>query len=704
MIKKWICFVLLSLLASPFYFLAAQTDTIPLSQRSDNENTDLIEDFILNSGLEGDFDYNTLFEHLEYLQEHPLNVNLAGREELEDLNLLTAIQVNDLLQYRKEFGDLIALEELQSITSFDLNTIQRILPFLQISGGLDDYNVPIPTMLSSGKNELYLRWRRVLETQKGYKTKADGSPASFLGDPNKLYMRYKHSFENRLSYGFTAEKDEGEEFFKGSNQQGFDFYSAHIALKNASKLVKDLVIGDFNASFGQGLILFSGFSNGKGAEVMDIKRGARAVRAYTSVNEFNYMRGAAATLGLTDHIELTTFVSYRKRDANLGATDTTDLDNDILFFTSLQSSGLHRTLGEIEDEASIKQFVTGGSVKYKTDTWHVAVNGLYNKLDRDLVRNPLPYNQFYFSGNQLLNTSIDYSFLYQNFNFFGETAISDNGKIATTNGVLIGLDRDMDLAILYRKFAKDYQALDSNPFQESSGGRNESGLYLGLEIRPSNHWKIKTYFDIYQHPWLRSAADAPSKGNDFRTRIIYFQKRKFEAFLELRREQKELNAPISTEVSKTDILVKYSLSQARLFFSNKVSKSLELRSNIGYGVFNDGVNKKSSGIVLYQDIIYKPMTFPLHFTTRFAIYDTGGSQIRYYAYENNLLYVYGIPAYYNKGTRFYINLRYKGIRNLTLEARYAQTYWSNKDTFSSGFSEIDGPSRSELSAQIKYQF
>ena len=375
-----------------------------------------------------------------------------------------------------------------------------------------------------------------------------------------------------------------------------------------------------------------------------------------------------------------------------------------MFFTSLQSSGLHRTIGEIEDEASINQFVLGGSFKYKTDFWHIAVNSLYNKLDRDLVRNFRPYNQFFFSGDQLINTSVDYSFIYQNFNFFGETAISDNGKLATTNGVLIGLDRNLDLAILYRNFAKDYQALDSNPFQESSGGRNENGLYLALEVRPSNNWIVKTYFDIYQHPWLRSSADAPSKGNDFRTRIIYYKKRKFEAFLELRREQKEQNAPISTDISKTDILVKQTLSQARLYFSNKVSKSLELRTNLGFGIFDDGVNDKHEALTLYQDIIYKPINFPIQFTTRFAVYDTDGSQIRYYAYENNLLYVYGIPSYFNRGTRFYINARYKGIRNITLEARYAQTYWSNQDTFSSGLSEINGPSRSELSAQIKIQF
>ena len=47
----------------------------------------LIEDFLQNTDSEGEFDYNTIFENLEYYLERPLNLNEASQEELESLGL-----------------------------------------------------------------------------------------------------------------------------------------------------------------------------------------------------------------------------------------------------------------------------------------------------------------------------------------------------------------------------------------------------------------------------------------------------------------------------------------------------------------------------------------------------------------------------------------------------------------------------------------
>ena len=76
---------------------------------------------------------------------------------------------------------------------------------------------------------------------------------------------------------------------------------------------------------------------------------------------------------------------------------------------------------------------------------------------------------------------------------------------------------------------------------------------------------------------------------------------------------------------------------------------------------------------------------------------------RIYAYENDVLYQFSIPAYFNKGTRFYLNLKYQ-LQHLTLEARYAQTYWANQATIGSGTEAINGPTRTGVKFQLRYQF
>ncbi|MCP3932121.1 MAG: helix-hairpin-helix domain-containing protein [Bacteroidetes bacterium] len=682
-----------------FFHASAQKDT--LAPIAPEESLNSLEDYLQNTGSEGAFDYNTLFEALEIYRDHPLNLNEADEEDFRELGLLTDIQILDLISYRNQMGDLIALYELQSIPSFDLASIRRILPYVRVKGGLDDFQVSLPEMIKSGKNDLYIRWARILEEQKGY-IEDENDQSKYAGNPNSLYLRFKHSYSNRLSIGFTAEKDKGEEFFTGSNKTGFDYYSAHFFLKDYNKTLKAVAIGDFSASMGQGLVLFTGYGSGKGAAVMNIKRTSQTLRSYSSVNETGFLRGAGVTLSPGENWEITAFASRHRRDANLLEPDTTDVQDDLQSFSSFLNAGLHRTESEIADEKALGQTTFGGVVKYKTDRWHLALNSLYTSFDKSLFRDLKPYNRFYFKGGQLANMSLDYSYIYQNFNFFGETAISDNGRMATTNGLLIGLDRRADLALLHRHYSKDYQSLFANSFAETDGARNETGFYIGLKLRPLNNWEISSYVDTYKHSWLRFGTDGPSKGIDWLVRLTYKRKRKMEAYLQLRNETKEKNA--SDAQPKQDFLSPSRLFQARLHLSNRVSKSLELRSRLDMGFSQETGFAKATGILLYQDIIYKSINFPLSFTTRFAVFDTDGYDIRFYAYENDLIYTFSIPAYYHKGTRFYLNLRYKGIRNMTLELRYAQTYWANQQSIGSGYEIIEGQTRSEVKAQVKYSF
>ena len=696
----------------PFIFLVlsisivskAQQDSLPISPVSGEINPDIIEDFIQNQAADVAFDFNTIFEQLDAFRKNPINLNKATTEDLEELNLLTELQIVQFFKYRQRAGHLIAIQELQAVPGFDLKTIRMILPFVRVGGHVDDFQIPVNEMLVKGTNELFFRWGKVLETQKGFVPLEEGQTGNrFLGDPNKLYIRFRHNYDTRLRFGFTAEKDAGEEFFKASNQKGFDFYSAHLFVKDYNQKIKALALGDFSASFGQGLILYSGFGRGKGSQVMNIKRNRRALTAYASADENNFLRGAGTTIRLNENLELTAFASIRKRDANILQPDTLDSEEALIRFSSLQNSGLHRTPNEIADEDELQQTTFGGQIKFKKENGQLALNILHDRFDKTLKRKISPYNQFFFNGQQLTNISLDYSYIFRNINFFGETARSSNGAVATTNGLLMTLDRHIDFGVLYRNFPKNYHALNARPVAESSGAINENGLYLATIIRMNRFWKLAAYFDMWKHPWLSFNADAPSKGHEYRARLSYYLKRKLDAYLEFRTQVSEINAADSEAV--IDYLVPSRLSQARLHLSSKITKAIELRSRIDFGFYDNGFSKNlQTGFLVYQDIIYKPLSFPLSFTTRFALFDTDGYAVRFYEYENDLLYSFSIPAYYNKGRRFYLNLRYKGIQNLTLELRYAQTYWANKKYFGSGLTKINGPSRSEVKAQVKYRF
>lgn len=691
----WLGIVLLPTL------LSAQADTLPAPLLPESSQQAL-EDVLQEIEGEGDFDFNTLYEHLTVYLRQPLLLNDAGEAELHDFGLLTAVQIVNLLAYRELAGPLISIYELQAVPGFDLRTIRAILPYVAIQGDTDDYQATLPQMLSQGKNELYLRWSRILEAQRGYQLPADGSAASYLGDPNQVYLRFRHTYSNRLSYGLTAEKDRGEEFFRGSNPQGFDFYSAHFYLRDYTRRLRAVALGDYNISLGQGLILHSGYSGGKSVLATSVKRGGRVVRPYSSASEAQFMRGAALTLDLGEHWSVTAFTSHRKRDANRIEPDTTAGGLSGLRFSSLSISGLHRTPAEINDRRAVRQLSLGGSLKYRTAAGHLAINSLWERFNGELVRRVQPYNQFYFSGDRTANVSIDYAYRHRNLHFFGETAIDHDGTVATVDGLLAGLNPRVDLALVFRHYPRDYVALNASPFAETSGGRNESGLYLGLVVRPARGWQLGGYFDLWRHPWLRFNADAPSGGHEYRLRLTHFRKRTYEIYLEVRDEVKDKNS--SLDGTKTSWPAPARIFQARLHLAYHLFRALEWRSRIDVGFAENESHELQRGFVVYQDLLFRPIGFPLSFTTRFALMDTDGFAIRFYAYENGLLYAFSIPPYYNRGSRFYFNLRYKGIRGLTIEGRFAQTYWWNEDHFGSGPEQIDGPTKTQLGVQLKYMF
>jgi hypothetical protein len=471
-------YALILLLALPIFALA-QTDSLALPTVGE----DLLESYSQGAEEDGSFDYNDLFDRLAYLRRRPLNLNQATSTDLAEFPFLTDLQQNALPEYRSKYGNLISIFELQAVPGFDLATIKQLLPFVMVNEpGILGQAAPT---LSASRQQVILRWSRQLEDKAGFTVPdSDTTSSRYFGSPDQLYIRYRYTRGDRISAGITAEKDAGEDFFKGSNRKGFDFYSAHLYVKNPVRRVKSLALGDYSVTMGQGLLVYQGFAARKSAVTTLVSRSGRPLRAFSSVSEYDFFRGAATVLDLSKKLDLLVFASSRQRDANLDTQDETD-DPDAQFATSLQTSGLHRTRNELDDRGAIQQNSAGATLKFNHKRLAIGLNGLYEHLDKPLQRNPAVYNQFYFNGTTLLNMSLDYGWSLRNVYLFGETARSKNGAFSTVNGLVASLDRRVDLALVLRNFARDYQSLNAKPFAESSGGINEKGAYLGLQAQPN---------------------------------------------------------------------------------------------------------------------------------------------------------------------------------------------------------------------------
>jgi hypothetical protein len=104
-----------------------------------------------------------------------------------------------------------------------------------------------------------------------------------------------------------------------------------------------------------------------------------------------------------------------------------------------------------------------------------------------------------------------------------------------------------------------------------------------------------------------------------------------------------------------------------------------------------------------QDITYKPLSKPVSFSFRYALFDTDGFNSRIYAYESDVLYSFSIPAYFYKGSRTYLTLEYNLTRKIDIWFRYAQFYYTNRTETGSGLTETQGPLRSDFRIQVRFK-
>lgn len=668
-------------------------------EKDKTKTEDLIQNILENT--EADVDFTQYFEQLENYKNKPLNLNKATESNLQSLLFLSETQIQAFLNYRKNFGKFLSIYELQAIPFWDLELIENLVNFVSIDETAYQEKITFKNIFQKGEHEIMWRSRAVVQQAEGYtETRKNSGNQYYLGDRMNHFLRYRYKMGNRIGFGFTAEKDAGEQFFKGNQQQGFDFYSAHLALHDLGKF-KTIVLGDYQLQFGQGLVMWSGLAFGKSPFVMNIKRQARGLRAYRSVNEALFLRGIASSAKIKN-FEITTFYSRKNLDARLNQNDSLNQDFETNVSSFLES-GFHRTESELESRKKLRQDIIGTNINYKKNGLKIGLTALNTHFQNSIQPNDLLYNTFNFEGNNLFNVGIDYAYNYKNINFFGETAKAFPGGWASTNGALIALDPKLSLSVLQRFFARNYTAFWSNAISEASTNINEQGVYMGLEFKPDKKWQIAGFVDFFRYDWLRFQSDAPAKGTDYFAEIRFRPSKKQNFYLRFRNRAKEQNA--SNNETPIDFLTNRLRNNLRFNASYKINSDWRFQSRIEFSSFDDGYkNGKETGFLIFQDLGYKSLNSPVSFNFRFALFDTKSFNSRIYAYENDVLYFFSVPAYFGRGSRFYVNMKYRIIKNLDLWLRFAQTTYSDRNTISSGLEEIQGNVKSDFRIQMRYKF
>jgi len=625
---------------------------------------------------QSDLNYEDIYENLYQYYTNPLDLNTASADELKGFYILTDKQINAFVEHLKKYGKLLSIYELQSIAHFDKTTIQKIAPFLTIQEKKSPKS--LLKRLQEEENTYFL-WRisSTLETKKGYNL-----PDSIAYQGNRLqnYMRFRSSHSKDFSIGFTMEKDSGEKKWN-------DFFSFHAVLYNKNKF-NTIAIGDFRLQTGQGLVLAAGLNIGKGAEpILTTRRSTLGILPYTSVLESGFFRGLAIDYQIVRNTKLIFFHSINYKDASLNDTSV----------QSLAETGYHRTANELSKKNQVLENTTGLVLRYQKQNTELGINYLATFFNKNLQENDRIYNRFDFSGKNNQNLSFFYNTTIQNFNFFGEIALSSSGGKAFLGGFLANLSDKVQTSVLFRKYDKNYQAFYGSAFGENTQNQNEQGNYWGLKIAFNNYWSLNAYVDVFRFDWLKYLTNSPSTGYNYLARLSYTPSRNAGFYAQFSEEQKDRNADAVPQKAVLPALKRNFQFNAEV----SVQPALKMRTRLQMSslYFN---NRLTTGFLALQDISYQHKN--IQFTQRFALFDTDDYDNRQYVYEQDVLYTFSFPAYYDVGLRNYWILNYSLGKKIDFWIKYAITSYKNKTKISSGLEQIDGNSQQTIRFQVRYKF
>lgn len=596
----------------------------------------------------GEVDYEQLQTDLYTLHESPIDLNNTSDEELTQLYFLSPQQIDAILAYayRHPFESLYELRLIPELADYE---IRDLLPFVYINrAALNSETINSINTDALYAKEIFAKAHHELLTR----IDARNIEAYEGTDPIYTQFRYRFDFRRRVTFGVQLRRPAGG--FARDLQ-----YGAYLQLNDITPHLHTLVAGNFQASFGQGLVLAPVFHAGKSMYVTSVGQQREGLRYYSSVDGEG-LHGAGATLrwewNKTTRLDVSALYSMRHANDStwhhlLGANLT------------LRHKKLQVELTAIENLWS--------------DSIHPYTNAKYNR--------------HYFRGRNQAVIGASFRYNHGWFDAFGEIATAQNHQITNDQspitkshwgfGTIIGSrfypTNGISLLALYRYYSPYFDNALGYAFSETSRLGDENGGYLGFDITRLRNWRFIGYGDIFYFSGYKYGLGDATRtlGYDAMAEIQYSWS-KHPSFqggdggrlsLRLRARQKG-DATYSTRAQFDWAQGSWSLrttAEANII----PSKLSTLNSQLTYGY------------TIFQDISY---SLPLRegrglgLRLRLQGFDAREWANRIYTYEHDVLYAYSIPAVYGLGGRAYLCLRWQIIPQLALYFRASETVYARK--------------------------
>ena len=221
------------------------------------------------------------------LAARPVRINLATEARLASCGLFSRYQAASVADYRRTSGDILSVAELALLDGFGEETARALAPFVSF----ETRAAPGRSSLEKGRFRTEVQARSILQESEGDRS-------------GNYAVKLRTGDEDRWLVSAAAKKAVGARLWPLRDLSG------SVAVYGR-RLPFSLVLGDFNARFGQGLLLWSGFSLSGVQSATAMDRHPSGLSPAWTLSPGAAHRGAAADITLGRFV-LSGFWSYGK--------------------------------------------------------------------------------------------------------------------------------------------------------------------------------------------------------------------------------------------------------------------------------------------------------------------------------------------------------------------------------------------------------
>ena len=659
----------------------------------EKQNFDELLEAIYNR-WEEEVAYELLQERLWEYYNDPLVLNQASREELSLLCILTDEQLDQFFNHLSENGPLISSYEIQTIPGFDLETIRLLLPFVVVEEAFVGYSKRSSQYKELDARNSYglMRYQRTIDAHSNHRPNNKKGTAPYIGSPHHLLTRLSIKNPRGWEIGLSARKGAGEALTwdPATQHYGLATWRLHW-LRRGKKKLKALVVGDYAVGYGQGVVLNAGFCMDKSSETIKVIRTNNlGIRPHTSVS-ITALKGLAATWQWQS-IELTTYYS----NVNLDGKVEQDACAGKRCVSNVSKHSYYRTQGDIAKKGKVNEQVIGSTLVYKhpAQRAELGINMLYSHYNVPIHPKISRNNPLRFRGQYHANGSIFYRYLWQNFHFLGEGALSQGGGKAALVGVVASLSRYADVTVLGRHYDQSFHSPYGKAFRENStSNSNESGVYLGTRISPLRYLHLDAYHDYFYFPWCFGQ---PRAGYSWLVRANYQPTKAFFIYLQCKTTTKP------RWMAKTEKVTISTRQSYKLLWQYTLSQTTSLKSEVQCSRYQQmGVSRW--GYAATQDITYRVRK--LRIKGHVVWFHAESANNTLYTYEPNLPHTgFNFRPHRGIGMRYGVLIYYQPAAAFRLALKYSLTHRKNQNTAGSTRKTIQSSKKNDVALQATLKF